>query len=793
MSDTALKILLLEDSPADATFLQELLSEANGQPWTIVHVEYLRMALSQIRQQRFDLVLSDLSLPDAHGLETVTQIHALAPDLPVVVLTGLADEAIGLAALRQGAQDYLIKGQIEHDVLIRAVRYAIERAQTQRLLRQQSAAMAACVEGIAILNHKQEYTYLNQAHAEIYGFDDPAQLIGKTWKILYDQTEAYRLEEVAFQALEQRSYWCGEAIGKRRNGEQFYQELSLTPLQEGGLICTVRDISHRKQFEADLLNAHQELEQHATELAAAYERLLLTLEELETAQEELNEKNSELEQARRSEQIQRQRYQDLFSFAPDGYVITDETGIIQEANQAIANLLKRKRDRLIGTPLSAYIPAAELKLFQTKLEQLKTGPQSQTYELSLQLRNPTPFSAAVRVTSIRSLSQELIGFRWLIRDITEQTRAEETLRQSEARFRQIFQNAPIGMAVADVHSCRLTQVNPAWCHLTGYTAAEAAHLTLEDISHPDDLLQDIQQLEQAIDSGRDTYYMEKRYLTKEKQVKWANLAVTVLRDPDGTPCFSLGMIEDISKRKQAEEETRKALEQERELSEMKSQFIAIASHEFRTPLTAILMASEFLDKYSQRLTDEKRRRHFDTIRSSIRRITQLLDDVLILSQSEAGKLAFHPAPLDLVQMCQGLVEEFRLSAGKKHTIVHTYSEDNAAATATLDENLLRHILTNLLSNAIKYSPDGGTVWFEHTIDHATVTFRVRDEGIGIPEADRPKLFSSFYRCSNTAKLPGTGLGLTIVKEAVQRHGGEISFSSEVGQGTTFTVVIPTQQ
>lgn len=790
MSNTALKLLLLEDNPADADFLQELLSEADGQTWTIVHVEYLHAALSQIQQQPFDLVLSDLSLPDAQGLDTVAQIHAFAPDLPIVVLTGLADEAIGLAALRQGAQDYLIKGQIEHDVLIRAVRYAIERAQTQRVMRQQSAAMAACVEGIAILNHNQEYTYLNQAHAQIYGYDDPAHLIGKTWKVLYDAAEVDRLQEV-IMASSHRSHWRGETIGKRRNGERFHQELSLTPLQEGGLICTVRDISHRKQSEAELQKAHQELEQHADELATAYERLLNTLEELQTAQEELNEKNSELEQARQSEQLQRQRYQDLFSFAPDGYVITDVAGVIQEANQAIADMLGRKRDRLISTRLSAYIPAADLPLFQAKLEQLKAAPQAQTYELALQLRNRSPFAAAVRVTAIYSLNQELIGFRWLIRDITEQKRAEDTLRQSEARFRQIFQNAPIGMAVSEIQSRRLIQVNPAWCDLTGYTSAEAAHLTLDDISHPDDLLQDLQQLEQATSDGSDTYYMEKRYITKDSQVKWANLAVTVLRDPTEQPCFSLGMIEDISERKLAEEETRKALEKERELSELKSQFIAIASHEFRTPLTAILMASEFLDKYNQRLTEEKKRRHFDTIRSSIKRITQLLDDVLVLSQSEAGKLAFNPASLDLTQFCQRLVEEFQFSAGEKHTIVHTYQEDTSYVP--LDENLLRHILTNLLSNALKYSPAGGTVWFDHTLDQEAVTFRIRDEGIGIPEADRPKLFSSFYRCSNTAKLPGTGLGLTIVKEAVELHGGHISFSSEVGQGTTFVVVIPVRR
>ena len=170
----------------------------------MTHVEYLEAVLLQIRQQSFDIVLSDLSLPDTQGLESITKIHALVPDLPIVVLTGLADEATGLAALREGAQDYLIKGQIECDGLMRAIRYAIERAQSQQVMRQQAAAMAACAEGIAILDQNDEYTYLNRAYATIHGYEHPTELLGQTWRMLYDETEAVRLARYAFPTLAQQ-------------------------------------------------------------------------------------------------------------------------------------------------------------------------------------------------------------------------------------------------------------------------------------------------------------------------------------------------------------------------------------------------------------------------------------------------------------------------------------------------------------------------------------------------------------------------------------------------------------
>jgi PAS domain S-box-containing protein len=250
----------------------------------------------------------------------------------------------------------------------------------------------------------------------------------------------------------------------------------------------------------------------------------------------------------------------------------------------------------------------------------------------------------------------------------------------------------------------------------------------------------------------------------------------------------MAIMRDITKRKIAEAELHKALEREKELNELKSRFISMASHEFRTPLTTILGSAELLKHYSYKWSSEKKLVHFERIHSNVQHLVELLNDVLLIGQVEAGKLQFNPERLDVVQFCSTLVEELQLSAGSEHTI--TFTCQFPKLEGYLDEKLLRHILSNLLSNAIKYSPTSSTVNFELVRQNDLAIFHIQDSGIGIPLEDRQHLFESFHRAKNVGNIPGTGLGLSIVKRSVDLHGGNITVNSEVGVGTTFTVTIP---
>jgi signal transduction histidine kinase len=241
--------------------------------------------------------------------------------------------------------------------------------------------------------------------------------------------------------------------------------------------------------------------------------------------------------------------------------------------------------------------------------------------------------------------------------------------------------------------------------------------------------------------------------------------------------------------RQAHEEVSRALEQERELSELKTRFLSMASHEFRTPLAIILSSAELLEHYSHRFTEEKRLTHLHRIQASVRGMVALLEDVLLVGRAEAGRLAFNPQPLDLVPFCRELVEEFQLGPAAGHELGLDLV-GLESLPAILDEQLLRHILSNLLSNAVKYSPAGSPVRLALARVGERAVFTVADQGIGIPARDQGRLFEPFHRAGNVGSAPGTGLGLNIVRRAVELHRGSIELRSQEGRGTTVVVELP---
>lgn len=231
------------------------------------------------------------------------------------------------------------------------------------------------------------------------------------------------------------------------------------------------------------------------------------------------------------------------------------------------------------------------------------------------------------------------------------------------------------------------------------------------------------------------------------------------------------------------------LQESEAIKTLKSRVVSTISHEFRTPLTTILSSSELLEKYRHKLTEEKQLNHLHKIQAAVQRLTEMLNDVLTLENTEAEKLAFNPAPVNLVRFCRELVDRLQLSLSQKSLI---FNHKGEGTETWLDEILLRHILSNLLSNAIKYSPNGSAIVLNVVCQESEVNLEVIDRGIGISLEDRKRLFESFYRGNNVGNIPGMGLGLAIVKQCVDLHGGQIGVVSEVGIGTTFTVKLPSR-
>jgi two-component system, sensor histidine kinase and response regulator len=231
-----------------------------------------------------------------------------------------------------------------------------------------------------------------------------------------------------------------------------------------------------------------------------------------------------------------------------------------------------------------------------------------------------------------------------------------------------------------------------------------------------------------------------------------------------------------------------ALEQQKELNRLKSEFVSMISHDFRNPLTTIQGLSELLYTSRDRLSAEIQQRYFDKINSAIEHMLHLLDEVLLIGSIEAGKLQCQPQPIDLELFCRDVIESVQLDSS--HNCPIRLSIDTPSPLANLDPVLLRQVLTNLLSNAVKYSPNGELVQFVITQEDSQFKFQIRDRGIGIPTDTMQYLFDSFYRSKNVGQIQGTGLGLTVVKRCVEAHQGIVTIFSEEGVGTTVTVFLP---
>lgn len=227
----------------------------------------------------------------------------------------------------------------------------------------------------------------------------------------------------------------------------------------------------------------------------------------------------------------------------------------------------------------------------------------------------------------------------------------------------------------------------------------------------------------------------------------------------------------------------------KEINQFKSEFVSMLSHDIRNPLNTILLAAGLLQNDDDKVTKEKKHSHYQMIRSAIKNMAHLLDEASFIGKADSDKLECQLMVMNLPAFCREIVAENQLAANEKYLSL-IFTTQGELSEAVADESLLRHILGNLLNNAIKYSLPSGTVLFELIRQEKTVIFRIQDSGIGIPKEDQKQLFQPFHRADNVGKIPGTGLGLAIVKKCVERHKGEISVSSEVGVGTTFTVTLP---
>lgn len=312
---------------------------------------------------------------------------------------------------------------------------------------------------------------------------------------------------------------------------------------------------------------------------------------------------------------------------------------------------------------------------------------------------------------------------------------------------------------------------------------------LNDLIHPEDRDFVNQQIETIIQHKKETSITH-RIITPTGQLKYvrSNIQVPII-DKNGNIIRLFGVSKDITQQKESENQLHEALNKEKELGMLKSRFVSMASHEFRTPLSSILSSTELLGMYLESGRHEKCGRNINRIKNSVRNLTGILNDFLSLEKLEAGKVEVQLSNIELADYLDELLDEIRPILRPEQQLIF---ETNQLTTLQTDPYLLKNIHLNLISNAIKYSPNGENVTLSISEEKEQWMFKVMDKGIGIPDADKQHMFSRFFRASNVENIKGTGLGLTIVKRYLDLMGGDIDFESEYGKGSTFYFHLPRQ-
>lgn len=477
----------------------------------------------------------------------------------------------------------------------------------------------------------------------------------------------------------------------------------------------------------------------------------------------------------------------MFETIDDFMFILDNNGNIIKTNPVVSRRLGYTEEELKGMNVLEVHPPLRREEAGRIVAEMLSG-KLDTCPVPLFCKNGETIPVETKVVTGKWNGEDaLYG---ISRDVTERVEAQRALVESEERLN--FALKGTGDGVWDwCLSDGTVFYSEQWKRMIGYSVNEIGNTIGEWESrvHPDDLPLCTAELERHFRRETPVYANEHRIMAKDGNYRWIlDRGKVVEWNENGSPRRVIGMHTDITQRRELEDHLRRTLEKEKELNELKSRFVSTASHEFRTPLASILLISEILITYYEKLDKESIWEKLYRIKYNIQHLTNIVNDVLQLSKIQEGKIGFNPSKTNVCHFCRNIVDEFNRSFMPEGG-AEFYSEKETL-TAMVDTNLLNRSLNNLLSNALKYSPVDTKIIVRLENLGKEWSIAVKDNGIGIPESDQKHLFSPFFRAGNVSNIQGNGLGLSIVNESVQMHKGRVSFESKVAEGTTFTLFFP---
>lgn len=491
----------------------------------------------------------------------------------------------------------------------------------------------------------------------------------------------------------------------------------------------------------------------------------------------------------------------LFESAAEGLIVTNDRGVIEAVNPRVSEMFGYAEKELIGEKVELLIPERFRANHKSHRQRYAEKPSKRTMGIGMELqgrhRSGQCFPVEVSLNFFQQGEDRL--FMALISDITERVKADQALKQlnqeleqkvlertrdlrnSQHLYRLIARNYPNGVINVFDRDLNYVFVEGQELYKLGINSKRLVGTNYLKRLAPE-IREEIREKLQEVLNGHDTSiqinYRKNTYL----------LNAVALPGDNGDIDRILVVEQNITKMKKAEQDMLEALQKEKQLSELKSRFVSMASHEFRTPLTTVQSSLSLLKKYVRKEgTEEQQEKHFSRIRTSVLHLTNILNDFLSIDKLEEGMVQVDLQKCDVPVVMAEMVDEIRQTARVGQLLEYDHSGDNEVFC---DKQVLRNIFNNLVSNAIKYSGDEGRIRVETNVDKEIWTIRVQDNGIGIPADEQDHLFDRFFRARNATNIQGTGLGLSIIGKYVDLLGGHITFESQENKGTSFTVSLP---
>jgi PAS domain S-box-containing protein len=610
-------------------------------------------------------------------------------------------------------------------------------------------------EGI-ILHHKGILHDANQSFYDIFGYSED-ELLGKNIISLLIDKES---QELIYENIRKKVAKPYEVTGLKKDGTAIPLELEAYNLKNtpGNFrVAAVRNIAERKQ-----------------------------------AEKTIRETNKRLKELNRKLEAEKNRAQKYLDVAGVMMLMLDSDGKIALANKRTAQVLGRLEKELIGKNwFENFIPENQkeeiFRVFKKNLN-FKTK-KLDFYENDIHTAKGEIRRIQWHNVYIKNPEGIVTGLLSSGLDVTEERLAKKRLEESERKFKNIFDYSYVGIALGNPEGM-IIEVNEEFARMTAYTKEELCQMHFNDFTHPDDRAKEAQMLEKLMRGEIEYYSIEKRYLNKTGEILWMDATISALRNSENSVELFIGMVMDVSERKQREHLLKKSQKQLKELNATKDKFFSIISHDLKNPFGQLVGFSELIMKSLEKGNYDKIYDFSRVIYDSSHHGMKLLENLLQWSRAQTGRIRFKPVELNLKQVVEATMDSVRSAALKKNIELQNLITEQTVLEA--DEDMLQTILRNLISNALKYSRPGGDIQIYSIENEGYILISVNDNGIGMKPETADNLFNIAQNVSvkGTANETGTGLGLILCKEFAEKHGGSISVESAYGKGSTFTLELP---